>query len=223
MVKFINVTKNFGNVVALSNVSFNIEKGEFVFLTGPSGAGKTTVVKLILGEFPPTEGKIIFNNQDLSGVPLGKILGLRRAVGVIFQDFRLIPDRTVFENVALPLEILGKAEKEIKAQVEEVLKRVGLQKRAHFFPAQLAGGELQRTSLARALVKKPLILLADEPTGNLDPACGWQLVKLLRKINQEGTTVLMATHNVDIVNSLRARVIRLDKGRVVRDENKGRY
>lgn len=223
MLKFQNVTKKFGEVVALANVSFETKKGEFLFLTGPSGAGKTTVVKLILGQYLPTEGKVFFNNQDLAKIAPKKILQLRRKIGVIFQDFKLIPDRTVFENVALPLQIVGKNNKEIQQRVEEVLKKVGLQLRTHFFPAQLAGGELQRVSLARALVCKPLILLADEPTGNLDPACSWQLVKLLKKINQEGTTVLMATHNVDIVDSVGTRVIKLDKGKIVSDEDKGTY
>lgn len=223
MLKFKNVTKKFGEVMALANVSFEVKKGEFLFLTGPSGAGKTTVIKLILGELLPTEGKIIFNGQDLAKMRRKKIPWLRRQIGVIFQDFKLIPDRTVFENVALPLEIVGKKKQEIKKQVEEVLKRVSLSERTDFFPAQLAGGELQRVSLARALVCQPLILLADEPTGNLDPACSWQLVKLLKKINQEGTTVLMATHNVDIVNSLGTRVIALEKGKMVKDEEKGKY
>lgn len=223
MIEFKGVTKKFGEVVALANVSFEVEKGEFLFLTGPSGAGKTTVVKLILRHYLPTEGKIFFNQQNLTQIPKKKTPQLRRQMGVIFQDFKLIPDRTVFENVALPLEIAGSKKQEISKQVEEVLKKVGLLERTHFFPAQLAGGELQRVSLARALVGQPLILLADEPTGNLDPACSWQLVKLLKRINQEGTTVLMATHNVDIVNSMPTRVIKLDKGKMIKDEKKGKY
>lgn len=223
MVKFDKVTKKFGDVVALCNATFEIEKGEFVFLTGPSGAGKTTIVKLILGEYLPTEGKVFFKGRDLEKIVKKNLTDLRRQVGVIFQDFKLILDRTIFENVALPLEIEGKKKTEIEKEVEEVLKKVGLSQRADFFPAQLAGGELQRASLARALARKPLVLLADEPTGNLDPASSWQLIKLLKKINQEGTTVLMATHNVDIVNSMSTRVIKLDKGKVVKDEKKGKY
>lgn len=223
MLKLESVTKKFGEVMALANVSFEMKKGEFAFLTGSSGAGKTTVVRLILGEFLPTEGKIFFNGQDLTKISRKKIPFLRRDMGVIFQDFRLIADRTVFENVALPLEIIGEKKPEIKEKVEKVLKKVGLEERTRFFPAQLAGGELQRVSLARALVKNPLLLLADEPTGNLDPACSWQLVKLLKKVNREGTTVLMATHNVDVVNSMAARVIKLEKGKVVSDEEKGKY
>lgn len=207
----------------MANVSFEVKKGEFVFLTGPSGAGKTTAIRLILKDYLPTEGKVFFNQQDLAQIPKKKIPQLRRQIGVIFQDFKLISDWTVFENVALPLDIIGSKKQEITSQVEKVLKKVGLWERKQFFPAQLAGGELQRVSLARALITKPLILLADEPTGNLDPACAWQLVKLLKKINKEGTTVLMATHNADIVDSLGARVIKLDKGKIVSDEKKGKY
>lgn len=207
----------------MANATFEFDKGEFVFLTGPSGAGKTTVVKLILGEYLPTEGKIFFGNEDLTKISQKKISLLRRQIGVIFQDFKLISGRTVFENVALPLEIIGEKKTKIEKEAEEALKKVGLDERIYFFPAQLAGGELQRTSLARALVKKPLILLADEPTGNLDPASCWQLIKLLKKINKEGTTILMTTHNVDIVNSVRARVIKLDKGKIVSDKEKGEY
>ena len=223
MIKFENVTKKFGGVVALNDVSFAVKKGEFVFLTGPSGAGKTTVVRLILGELKPTKGRVFFNHQEIGSISKKEISLLRRQMGVIFQDFKLIADRTVFENVALPLEIVGQKKEEIQKRVAQVLRKVNLEERASFFPAQLAGGELQRTSLARALVVKPLVLLADEPTGNLDPACSWQLIRLLKKINREGTTVLMATHNVDIVDSLGTRVIKLDKGGVVSDEEKGRY
>lgn len=223
MVKFVNVTKKFGPVVALANVSLEIKKGEFVFLTGPSAAGKTTIIKLILGEFPPTSGEIFLESESLARFPSRKIPLIRRRLGVIFQDFKLIGDRTVFENVALPLEILGKNKKEIREKVDKILAKVGLSDRALFFPAQLAGGELQRTSLARALILEPPLLLADEPTGNLDPASAWQLVKLLKNIHKAGTTVLMATHNFDIVNSLSERVITLEKGKLVKDEKEGRY
>ena len=223
MIRLENVTKKFGEVVALANVSLTIKKGEFVFLTGPSGAGKTTIIRLLLSEYKPTEGKIFFDKQNLAAITRSKIPVLRRQIGVIFQDFKLITDRTVFENIALPLEIIGEKKAKIDQEVKQILKKVNLEDRAHFFPAQLAGGELQRVSLARALVKKPLILLADEPTGNLDPICSWQLMKLLKKINKEGTTVMMATHNVDIVNSLSARVVKLEKGRIIKDEKKGKY
>ena len=223
MVKFVSVTKKFGSVVALADVSLEIKKGEFVFLTGPSAAGKTTIIKLVLGEFPPTSGEIFLEEENLAHLASGKIPLIRRRLGVIFQDFKLISDRTVFENVALPLEILGKNKKEIREKVEKILAKAGLSDRALFFPAQLAGGELQRTSLARALILEPPLLLADEPTGNLDPASAWQLVKLLKNIHKAGTTILMATHNFDIVNSLSERVIALEKGKLVKDEKEGRY
>jgi cell division transport system ATP-binding protein len=212
------VTKKFGEVTALKEITFSVGKGEFVFLTGPSAAGKTTIIKLILAEIAPTEGEVFLAGEKIVGISRGKIPFLRRRLGVIFQDFKLIVDRTVFENVALPLEISGKPKEEIKSRVEKILEKVGLSERAPFFPAQLAGGELQRVSLGRALVLEPPVLLADEPTGNLDAANAWQLVKLLRNINRAGTTVLMATHNLDIVNSLSERAIKLEKGRITNDE-----
>jgi len=214
MIRFEKVTKKFGEVIALKDITFSIGKGEFVFLTGPSAAGKTTIIKLILAEISPTEGEIFVAGEKIVGLPRKKIPDLRRRLGVIFQDFKLIPDRTVFENVGLPLEVSGKRKEEIHSRVEKILEKVGLAERANFFPAQLAGGELQRASLARALVLEPPILLADEPTGNLDAANAWQLVKLLKKLHQGGTTVLMATHNLDIVKSLSERVIELDRGRI---------
>ncbi|MBM3208823.1 ATP-binding cassette domain-containing protein [Candidatus Shapirobacteria bacterium] len=222
MIEFVKVTKKFGPVVALDDLSFKIEKGEFVFLTGPSGAGKTTLANLLLGKFLPTSGKIFLGQEEIPR-SLAKIHLLRRKLGVIFQDFKLISDRTVFENIALPLEIMGRKKAEIKDRVGEVLRQVNLGERINFFPAQLAGGELQRVSLARALVAKPEVLLADEPTGNLDPESAWQLIKLLKEINKLGTLVLMTTHNIDIVNSLCERVIKLEKGRLVKDEKKGKY
>lgn len=223
VIKFENVIKKFGNIIALEEVSFEIEEGEFAFITGPSGAGKTTLIKLILREVLPTTGSIKIDGLDLVKMSSGKIPELRKKIGVVFQDFKLFPDRTVFENVSLPLEVLNKDEKEIKSQVEEILGLVGLNERENLFPSQLAGGELQRTCLARAVIAKPKILLADEPTGNLDPTTAWQIVNLLKKINKMGTTVVMATHNVDIVNSLSLRVIKLNKGKLIKNEAKGRY
>jgi cell division transport system ATP-binding protein len=223
MIKFDQVTKKFGKIVALNNASFEIEPGEFVFITGPSGAGKTTITRLILKEFAPTSGKIKINKQDLAEIPSKKIPELRRKIGVVFQDFKLLSDRTVFENVILPLEVIGTEKKMIEEKASEILKLVGLTDRADLFPSQLAGGELQRVCLARAVIAEPKILLADEPTGNLDPATSWQIIKLMKKINQLGTTVVMATHNVDIVNSLRERVIKLEKGKVVKDQKEGKY
>lgn len=223
MIDFNQVTKKFGKIIALNNASFEIEPGEFVFITGPSGAGKTTITRLILKEFEPTTGKIKINKQDLAEIPSKKIPELRRKLGVVFQDFKLLSDRTVFENVILPLEVIGAEKKMIEEKASEILKLVGLSDRADLFPSQLAGGELQRVCLARAVIAEPKILLADEPTGNLDPATSWQIIKLMKKINQLGTTVVMATHNVDIVNSLRERVIKLEKGKVVKDQKEGKY
>ena len=223
MIVFEKVTKKFGQITALEDVSFVIDKGEFVFLTGPSGAGKTTVVRLLLGEYLPSAGEIKVNDKHIQKIPR-RILHLwRRKLGVVFQDYKLFNDRTVEENVSLPLQIQKVSEKETAEKVEKVLALVGLSERAHLFPAQLAGGELQRTSLARAIVTAPEILLADEPTGNLDPVTSLEMVKLLKEINEKGTTVLMATHNQEIVDSCKNRVIELDKGKVVRDEKEGKY
>ncbi len=223
MVKFENVTKKFGDIVALRSVSFEVKPGEFVFVTGPSGAGKTTLVKLILKEMSPSEGKIEVLGEDLEKISSAKLPFFRQKIGVVFQDFKLLPDRTVFENTALPLEVAKTEKKEIEKTVKEVLELVGLLDRQDLFPLQLAGGELQRTCLARAVVSNPKILIADEPTGNLDPTTSWQIVKLLKKINKMGTTVIMATHNVDIVDSMRERVIKIDKGEVLKDEKEGKY
>lgn len=223
MIKFSNVSKKFGDIVALDEVSFEIRPQEFVFVIGPTGAGKTTLVKLILREYLPTSGLIQVGEFDLEKLRSSELTSLRRKIGVVFQDLKLLPDRTVYENVALALKILGKEEEEIRKEVENVLDLIGLSDRAELFPAQLAGGELQRTCLARAVVAKPEIVIADEPTGNLDPATSWQIIKLLQEINKLGRTVIMATHNFEIVNSLEERVIELDKGRVVSDKKKGKY
>lgn len=221
MISFKNVTKKFGEVTALENVSFEIKPGEFVFLMGPSGAGKTTIARLILREYLPTEGEIEIAGVNLASVPRKKIPYYRRKIGMVFQDLKLLPDQTVFENVALALKILKKKEKEIFQKVKEILDRVGLSERANFFPAQLAGGELQRVCIARAIVGDPEIIIADEPTGNLDINTAQQIVELLEKINQEGKIVIMATHNVQIVKRFKKRVIELDKGKIIADKNKG--
>ncbi len=223
MIVFEKVTKNFGEIVALAEVSFKVEKGEFVFLTGPSGAGKTSVIKLLLGEYLPSSGEIEINGEKLGQFSKGKLYLWRRKVGVVFQDYKLFWDKTVAENVALPLEIRRMPASEIASRVKEILKVVGLEERADLFPAQLSGGELQRVSLARAVVTAPEILLADEPTGNLDPETSKEMVKLFREVNKAGTTVLMATHNQEIVDSFKTRVVELSKGRIVRDEKEGKY
>lgn len=223
MIKFANVSKKFGDIVALDKISFEIKPKEFVFIIGPTGAGKTTLVKLILREYLPTSGSIKIGEIDIAGLKASQLPDLRRRIGVVFQDLKLLPDRTVYENVALALKILGKKEEEIREEIENILDLVGLSDRIDFFPAQLAGGELQRTCLARAVVSKPEIVIADEPTGNLDPATAWQIVKLLQEINKLGRTMIVATHNFEIVNSLKARVIELDKGRVISDQKEGEY
>ena len=224
MIKFEKVTKKFvDGTVALKNLNFSVEKGEFVFLTGPSGSGKTTILRLLTRDLLPTQGKIYFKNEDIGGLKKSKVHTLRRHIGAVYQDFKLLADRTVFENVALSLQILGKKEKEIDYKVTSVLDLVGLSGKEKLFPRQLAGGEMQRAALARTLVMDPELVFADEPTGNLDPQTSWQIMDLLKKVNKEGITLVMATHNFDIVDSLGERVIHLEKGAIVTDEKKGKY
>lgn len=223
MVKFTNVTKKFGDIIALDSVSFNIKQGEFVFLVGPSGAGKTTIVKLILKEYLPTNGEIQIGGVPVDKIPNKKIPEYRRKIGVVFQDFKLLIDQTVFENVAVALKILGEKEDIIEKEVDKILRLVGLSERADLFPGQLAGGEIQRACLARAIAGQPEIIIADEPTGNLDIGTARSIVKLLKKINETGKTVLMATHNFEIVNEMNQRVIELKSGKIVSDQKKGKY
>lgn len=218
MIKLDNVSKKFGTgVFGLSEISLSVESGEFVFLIGPTGSGKTTIFKLLIREVLPTQGSIIVNDWDVVKMPKQKIPHLRKKVGVVFQDLKLLLDRTIFENISLPLEVSGVNSDEAKKRVEEVLIQVGLLSHKDKFPIQLSGGELQRAAIARALILSPEILLADEPTGNLDSATSWEIVKLLSDINEKGTTVIMATHNADIVKSLSKRVIELEKGHLVHD------
>lgn len=224
MITLTQVSKIYGKTVkALDNVSIEIDAGEFVFLVGPSGAGKTTILRLLTRDLEPTEGEIKVDTLVINKLPRSHIPKLRRNVSMIFQDFKILFDRTVAENVAIALEIDGKGNKEIESKVGEVLKLVGLPDKSHYFPVQLSAGELQRISIARAIVRGPKILLADEPTGNLDPTTSWEILKILKEINKLGTTVVMATHNVDIVNSMSKRVVTIKKGKVVKDEKKGKY
>ncbi len=223
MIQFDEVTKKYGGIEALSDITFKVKQGEFVFLTGPSGAGKTTIIRLILRQTTPTSGIIKIGDTDITKIKLNKIPLLRRRLGVVFQDFKLLLDRTVYENVSLALEIQGLKPKVIRDQVKEILELTELSDRADLFPAQLAGGEVQRTVIARAVVVKPDLLLADEPTGNLDPGTSMQIMKLLKSINEKGTTVLMATHNATIVDELGHRVISLKKGKIIKDEKSGQY
>lgn len=221
MVKFEDVTKRFGSITALEDVSFEIEAGEFVFVTGPSGAGKTTLTRLLLRDIKPDQGKILIEGKDIGTLKPRDLPYYRRKVGVVFQDFKLLFGRTVWENVALALEVSGEQGEE--KRIKEALDEVGLLDRASLFPRQLAGGEQQRVVIARALVARPRLILADEPTGNLDPATSRQIVELLdRQTKEDGTTVVMATHNENIVNSLKRRVLLFRNGKLVSDR-KGKY
>lgn len=221
MIKFQKVSKKFGTgSTALSDITLQIDKNEFVFLVGPTGSGKTTIFRLITREFLPTEGDVIVSDWSVKRMPKDKVPSLRKKIGVVFQDLKLLNDRTVFENVLLPLEIDNKEINFAQKRTMEVLEQVGLSQHKDKFPIQLSGGELQRVAIARALVLSPQILLADEPTGNLDPATAFEIVNKLLEINKKGTTVVMATHNFDIVKNVKMRVIALDKGKVIRDERK---
>lgn len=224
MISARGVTKKFGNIVALDEVSFEIGGGEFAFLTGPSGSGKTTVLRLILRDLKPDKGSLSVDGRDLAKLAADKLPHYRRAVGMVFQDYRLLADRNIAENVALPLQVRGASPGDIAKAVKQALEVVGLTERASLFPAQLSGGELQRSAMARAIVGRPRLILADEPTGNLDPKTAKSIVKLLHAIHKElKTTVIMATHNADIVDSFGLRVISLDGGKVIKDSPKGKY
>lgn len=223
MIVFDKVTKHYGSHKALDNVSFTIKPQEFVVLVGPSGAGKSTLIKLLICEERPTFGQITIDGKDIHLLKERYIPYYRRQIGVVFQDFKLLPNKTVAENVAFALEVSGKSDKQIDKEVGKILDLVGLKDKAENFPKELSGGEIQRVAIARALVFNPKFLIADEPTGNLDPTNAWEIAKLLLKINALGTTVLLATHNRDIVDAINKRVISLDKGKVVRDRRRGKY
>lgn len=224
MIEFVNVTKVYdNNMTALNNVSLKIENGEFVFLVGSSGAGKTTVTKLLMREENVTEGEIFLYGEDITKISRKEIPFLRRKMGVVFQDFRLLEDRTVYENVEFAMQIIGLSRREIRRRVPNVLNQVGLNYKAKMFPRQLSGGEQQRVALARALVNNPSILVADEPTGNLNPKTAMEIMEILENINAMGTTVIMATHAKDIVDVMKKRVIEIEDGVIVRDEVGGAY
>ncbi|MBM7714211.1 cell division transport system ATP-binding protein [Bacillus thermophilus] len=224
MIEMQDVTKKYPNgIMAANGLNILINQGEFVFVVGPSGAGKTTFIKMIYREEKPTTGKIIVNGVNLSSLKNREIPHLRRNVGVVFQDFKLLPTLTVFENVAFALEVIEHHPKDIKKRVMEVLALVGLKHKVRMLPSELSGGEQQRVSIARSIVNKPKVVIADEPTGNLDPETSWEIMSLLDEINTQGTTVIMATHNREIVNTMKHRVIAIENGRVVRDEQQGEY
>jgi cell division transport system ATP-binding protein len=224
MIRFDNVTKTYkGTVAALSNISIEIAKGDFVFLVGPSGSGKTTFLRLLLREELPESGQIWVAGRDIGALTQGRVPYLRRNLGCVFQDFRLLPNKTVAENVAFVLEVIGRSRTVVRSQVSQVLDLVGLGQKAERLPGELSGGEQQRVAIARAFVNRPLVLLADEPTGNLDPATSQGIMNLLDRINRTGTTIVMATHDVGIVDTMRRRVIELEHGHLVRDQARGVY
>lgn len=224
MLEFIEVNKIYNNdVCALKDLSFKVEDGEFVFLIGASGAGKTSIIKMLLREIKPTSGEIIVDDVNIVKLRNRKIPQLRKTMGVVFQDFRLLEGKTVFDNIKYPLQILGVSKRVITKRVTEILELVGLLDRANSFPNQLSGGEQQRVCIARALVNKPKYLIADEPTGNLDPNTSEGIMKLLLDVNAKGTTVIVSTHDRDIVNKLKKRVISMDHGEMINDEERGGY
>lgn len=224
MIEMKNVVKKYPNsVVAVKGLNIQIKQGEFVYIVGPSGAGKSTFIKMMYREEKATSGEIKVNGTDLTTLKDKEIPFLRRNMGVVFQDFKLLPRKNVYENIAFALEVIEKNPEEIKKRVMDVLKLVGLTKKVKMFPDELSGGEQQRVAIARSIVNSPKVVIADEPTGNLDPETSWEIMRLFDEINARGTTIIMATHNKDIVNTMRKRVIAIENGQIVRDERGGDY
>jgi len=224
MVYFEKVTKIYSPTsTALEDVDFSIEPQEFISLVGQSGSGKTTLLKLLLAEEKPTSGKVFFESQDVHSLSKSELPHLRRRIGCVFQEFRLLPSKTAYENIAFAMEAAGKTDEDINENVSQVLEVVGLSDKSWHFPHELSGGEKQRVAIARAIVNQPDLIIADEPTGNLDPLNTREVIEILKKINEIGTTVLMATHNKDVVNSLGKRVVTIEKGKIIRDDKGGRY
>ena len=224
MIVMQNVYKKYPNgIVAVNGIDVHIDQGEFVYVVGPSGAGKSTFIKMMYREEKPTKGTILVNGLNIAKLKNSKVPLFRRNIGVVFQDFKLLPRLTVYENVAFALEVIEESPKNIKRRVMEVLDLVNLKHKARMLPTELSGGEQQRVSIARAIVNSPRVVIADEPTGNLDPDTSWEIMKLFEEINARGTTVVMATHNKEIVNTLKHRVIAIEGGLIVRDEQRGEY
>lgn len=224
MIKFDHVTKIYGKEIrALDDLDFKIADGEFVVLVGPSGAGKSTLIKLLICEEKPTRGHIYIVGKDIVNLKSREVPYFRRRIGVVFQDFKLLPKKNVYENIAFALEVVGAPSRQIKKKVIAVLDLVGLRDRKNNFPDELSGGEKQRVAIARAVVNRPKLLIADEPTGNLDPSTSWDIIRVLKEINKRGTIILLATHNKDIVDKIRKRVIKIEEGKIVSDKEKAKY
>ncbi|WP_208590820.1 cell division ATP-binding protein FtsE [Gracilibacillus suaedae] len=224
MIKMQEVYMTYPNgVVALNGVDVTIEQGEFVYIVGHSGAGKSTFTKMLFREEVPTKGSVVVNNTDITTLKWKEVPYFRRNIGVVYQDFRLLPKLTVYENIAFALEVIEESPKNIRKRVMSVLDQVGLKNKARFIPDELSGGEQQRVAIARAMVNHPSLLIADEPTGNLDPETSWEIMRILEEINASGTTILMATHSKEIVNTVKKRVIAMEDGMIVRDEHRGEY
>lgn len=225
VINFDNVSKQYknSNTPALDGINLNIEQGDFVFLVGQSGSGKSSLLRLLLKEEKPTSGTVTVDGINVAKLPNRKVPAFRRTMGIVFQDFRLLPGKTVFDNVAFGMEVIGKSKKEIEQRIPALLELVGLEEKAHRLPSELSGGEQQRVALARAFVNKPKLLLADEPTGNLDPSTSVGIMKLLDRINRTGTTIVMATHDVAIVDQMRKRIVQMENGKIIRDQERGMY
>ena len=225
MINFDNVSKQYrnSNTPALDGINLSIEQGDFVFLVGQSGSGKSSLLRLLLKEEKPTSGTVTVDGINVAKLPNRKVPAFRRTMGIVFQDFRLLPGKTVFDNVAFGMEVIGKSKKEIQQRIPAILELVGLEEKAHRLPSELSGGEQQRVALARAFVNKPKLLLADEPTGNLDPSTSVGIMKLLDRINRTGTTIVMATHDVAIVDQMRKRIVQMENGKIIRDQERGMY